>query len=102
MNWLELTRPDPTWPSPDVTLSYSSYLKNEIRQTRKKYQKMHTSENCDVTNFHRYLPNVANMNSIRTGKILGIFPITRFLCTVYLKTNKIRNLKQATKNLTKF
>ena len=34
---------------------------------------MHTSQNCDLSNFQSDLPNVTIMRSIQTDEILDIF-----------------------------
>ena len=52
---------------------------------------MHTILNCNLSNFPSDLLNVANMRSIQTGVIFDIFPITRHLCTLHLKTKKVEN-----------
>ena len=60
-----------------------------IKNREKKYGKMQTFLNCDLSKFRNDLPNVTIRNSIQTYEFFEIFPIYRFLCTGYLK-NKYR------------
>ena len=63
-----MSQPDPT-----VTLFDSLYLNNyKSDKNVKKYEKMHTILNCDLSIFQTELPNAAIMRSIQIDEIFNI------------------------------
>ena len=58
---------------------------------------MITFSSCELSTFQNDLANVTIRNSIQTDKFFDIFPISRFLCTNFSKTNRVKNLKHTLK-----